>query len=476
MQKTSINKNTIYSTIKSVAAIVFPLITFPYASRVLGPENIGKVNFANSIVSYFTLIASLGVNTYAIRECSKLREEPEKLRLCANQIFSLNCLTTVIAYVSLFVTLLVCRPLDNYRTLILIQSLTIMCSTLGTEWINTCFEDFKYITIRTVAMQVFSLLMLLLIVKNPSDYLKYAIISVIAAGGANIINIFYRERFCKIRFTIHMDIKKHLPPIMMLFSLILAQTVYCNSDITILGFLRGDVEVGLYSTSVKIYNLVNTMVASITWVVMPKLSLGFAQKDYESVNKNLRYALSYIMTLGIPALVGMNAITPEIIEVIAGKEFLDAVWSLRILSVALLASFIGGFIGNLMMLTSGREAICLKSAMISMILNVVLNLVLIPLWGLNAAAMTTAIAEIVGIFIKLPYIEKEIQIDRLGDILKGPILGGVGIVIISIVMKAVSTDTMIVSLGTIGFSVIWYLFVLILVKNEFIMGYIKRDN
>ena len=112
-------------------------------------------------------------------------------------------------------------------------------------------EDFKFIAIRTVGMQIISLLLMFIFVQNPEDYMTYALISVVASSGANIINIFYRRRFCRTRFTLQLDLKKHLPPILLLFSMILSQTIYCNSDITMLGLLKGDVEVGLYSTSVK---------------------------------------------------------------------------------------------------------------------------------------------------------------------------------------------------------------------------------
>ena len=133
MQKSSVKKNTIFNTIKTVFGIIFPLITFPYISRVLMAENVGKVNFGNSIVSYFSLIASLGVSTYAIRECSKVRDNQDELNKTASQIFSINIVSTLISYLALAVTLIVARPLDNYRELICIQSATILFTTLGAD-------------------------------------------------------------------------------------------------------------------------------------------------------------------------------------------------------------------------------------------------------------------------------------------------------------------------------------------------------
>ena len=209
----NVNKNAAYNTIKTVFGIIYPLITFPYISRVLMPENVGKINFGSSVVSYFMLIASLGVTTYAIRECSKVRDNKDELERTASQIISINLLSTFIAYLALVVTLFVARPLDNYRELICIQSATIIFTTLGADWINSAMEDFKFIAMRTVGMQIVSLVLMFVFVHNPEDYIIFAIISVVASSGANVINIIYRRKFCRTKFTLQIDWKKHLPPI-----------------------------------------------------------------------------------------------------------------------------------------------------------------------------------------------------------------------------------------------------------------------
>lgn len=469
----NVKKNTIFNAIKSLFSIIYPLITFPYISRVLLTENVGKINFSNSIVSYFSLIASLGITTYAVRECSKYKGKQKELDDVASQILSINIWSTVIAYVSLAVILVAARPLDNYRTLIVIQSSTILFKTIGADWLNTAMEDFQFITIRTMGMQIFSLILMFIFVKRPEDYITYALISVVASSGADIINVFYRRRYCKARFVLHIDWKKNLPPILLLFSLILSQTIYTSSDITILGLYKGDFQVGLYSTSVKIYNIVNTVVASVAWVVMPQLSSCFAKKDYEKINALLKYSLNFIIVLGLPCVVGLNVITKEIILLIAGKSYLGAELSLRILTISLAFSFIGGWIGNMIMLPSGKEKICLKSSCVSAITNIVLNLILIPNWGLNAAAVTTAISEFLGILITRPYIDEKIKIERIGKMIAAPLAGSVAIIMVSILVRFLFESAYVVAILTIVLSAITYLVVLILMKNEFALNFIR---
>lgn len=469
----SVNKNAAYNTIKTVFGIIYPLITFPYISRVLMPENVGKINFGSSVVSYFMLIASLGVTTYAIRECSKVRDNRDKLQSTASQILSINILSTLIAYLALAVTLVVARPLDSYRELICIQSATIIFTTLGADWINSAIEDFKFIAMRTVGMQIVSLVLMFIFVHNPEDYIIFALIGVIASSGANIINIVYRRKFCKTRLTFQIDWKKHLPPILTLFSLILAQTIYCNSDMTMLGLMKGDYEVGLYSTSVRIYNLVNQVVASVAFVVMPQLAISFAKDDFKRVNELLRYALNFIVVLGLPCLVGINIICSSIIGTLGGNEYLGASTSLHILSLSLACSFIGGWIGNMMMLPSGRDAVCLRSGVISAVLNVVLNIFIIPIYGLNGAAFTTFLAELTGIMVMWPYIDKRIKIEKLFKMVKAPVVGSIFIAIIGLFVPKIINSYVLISCVTISISAIVYALTLIIMKDEFFMGYMR---
>ncbi len=469
----NVKTNTLFNVIKSVFGIIYPLITFPYISRVLLTENVGKISFGGSVVSYFSLIASLGVTTYAVRECSRFKGDRSKLEDAASQILSINIFSTLFAYTALAVTLIVARPLDNYRTLIIIQSSAIMFTTLGADWLNTAMEDFRFIAIRTMGMQVFSLILMFLFVRKPEDYLIYAVISVIASSGANVINIFYRRRYCRTRFVLHINWKRHLPPIFLLFSLILSQTIYTSSDTTILGLCRGDFEVGLYSTSVKIYNIVNTVVASVAWVVMPQLSFNYANKNYTEINRLLKYSLNFIIVLGLPCLVGINVITKEIILLIAGETYLGAELSLRILTLSLAFSFIGGWIGNMMFLPSGREKISLVSSIVGASVNIILNLIFIPIWGLNAAAATTAFAELLGLIIGICNVEKEIHIDGVKKMLVAPIVGSVVIIIVSILVRWLVKSPYMIAVLTIVFSALMYMMVLVLMKNEFTMNFLR---
>ena len=474
MGQKSIKKNTIYNALKTLSAIIFPLITFPYISRVLLTDNVGKINFGLSIVSYFNLIASLGITTYAIRECSAVREDKEKLSNTASQIWSINIITTVVAYLALAVTLICYRKLDNYRLLIIIQSLSIVATTLGADWLNQAMEDFKYITLRTVAFQFISLVLMFIFVQKTEDYMKYAVISLISSAGANVVNVWYRRRYCKVKFTREIEWQKHFAPIMYLFVMILAQTIFNSVDNTMLGLMHGDHEVGIYSTAHKIMNLINQVVASLVWVVMPRMSYYFSEKNYDEINKLLRKVLNFYLTVGLPCAIGTIMMSEDMIVLIAGEEYIGAVPVLRVMMVGFVFSLYGGnFLGNSILLPSKQEKYYMIACCIMALFNVIANIVLIPRLSAIGAAITTALCSVLMLIMLGLRKDKKIFIANKVNLWSGPVLGSAFIALICFLCRAIPS-LWIRFVTTIVFSVAVYFMVQIIFQNALIVEILNK--
>lgn len=473
---TSVKKNTFYNFIKTVSAVIFPLITFPYSSRVLHAVNIGKINFCSSIISYISLIASLGISTYAIRECSKVKNDRDKLGYIASQIISLNIISTLVAYLVLAGLLLFWHSLDGYELLIIIQSLSIIFTTLGADWLNTAMEDFKYITVRTFFFQLISIVCMFIFVRKPEQYMIYACIGVLSSSGANVANMIYRKRFCKTRFTLNIEWKKHSKPIFTLLAMYLSQIIFVNVDTTMLGIMKGDFEVGLYSTATKIYNIVNFAVASVAQVVLSELSFLYSQKDrdYSKINHLLKYSAQFIVTLGFPCVVGLNLLAPEIIEIIAGKEYMGAVPALHILTIALLFSYLGGFVSNIILIPQqGKDILNLRICIVSAVLNIILNLAFIPKWGLYGAAVTSAASEFTGFCLFITHVEKEVNIGSKIKLTGGPILGCTLMTVVAFLLKHFITNLVPRILIVFVACTAIYFLVLLICRNEFLMSFMK---
>lgn len=476
--KVSLKKNAAFNVIKTVATIVFPLITFPYVSRVLLVENLGKVNYGLSIINYFSLIAALGISTYAIREGSKIRDRKNEFRNFSNQIFSINIITTIIAYILLAFTLICVKKLHSYALLISIQSLTIIFTTIGVEWVNNIFEDFKYIAVRSIFVQACSIVFMLVLIHRPDDYYWYAVINTSVVAVNNTINVIYCRRYCKLGFTTHIDWKKHLKPILIFFANNLAVQIYVSSDTTMLGWMVGDYYTGLYSAGVRIYSFVKQLLVSLYSVSIPRLSQFYEKGKIEEFKKLITEMMGYIAILAIPATVGLICVSNEIIELLCGEAFLPASGSLRILALALLFAIFGGIITSCINVPICREKDNLIATIIAAVGNVSLNIFLIPIFYDRGAALTTLIAEltvgVVCIFLNRKNFFQYVKVKELLKQVIQAVLGSIVIVIVSIVMHKITTNIFLILICTIILSVLGYYFVLLLLRNKYVFEINKK--
>lgn len=466
-ESASVQKNTVYNTIKTISSIIYPLITFPYVSRVLGAENVGKVNFSSSYVSYFSLITTLGITSYAIRECSLVKNDKEELEKTSSQIYSINVCMATIAYIVLVLSIILVPKLSGYRTLILIQSLGIIFTVIGTDWLNTAMEDFRFIAIRTASFQILALAFMFIFVRSREHYHAYAITAIIASSGAYIANVFYRNKYCMVRFTTHMEWRKHIRPIVTMVMMILAQHILSNLDITMLGVIKDDTAVGLYTTAAYLINFITLLASAITAVVMPQMSKAFDDGDSDSIGRLFRYTVSFTLVVGLPCFAGLCMMPEEIVTLIGGAEYIPSAGAVRILSFSMLFWLVGNIFGNVILISAKREKQFMRACMAGMILNAITNFFLIPPLGIYGAAITTAVANIVIMVISMIGTPKEIRLHNASKIFIGPMAGTIFVFGICIVSKALIENAIVRLIIAMAISGVVYLVTLIAVKDEF---------
>lgn len=410
MQEKSIGKNAILNGIKTLTSLIFPLLTFPYISRILQVENIGKYNFANSIVNYFVLIAGLGISTYAIREGAHLRDNRIRLSAFVSEVFSINIISTVLAYIILLTCIIFISKIHSEYVLIIILSFRGIFTTLGMEWVFSIYEEYSYITIRGIIFQVIYTVAVFVFVKRSEDLMLYGAITLLSTTAPNICNIFFLKKYCNVKLTPHLNLRKHLVPILLIFSSSVTTTIYVNSDITMLGFLTTDLHVGLYSVSAKIYNIVKQLLAAIIIVSIPRMALLWGKQEYLQFKKLAENIFSTLLTLIIPIVIGIYFLSENIVSVIAGNEYSEANGSLKILSIALIFSVFSWFFTSCILIPCKKEKQVLLATSVAAILNILLNIVLIPKLYEDAAAVTTVIAEGISLLICVYHSNKIIQV------------------------------------------------------------------
>lgn len=392
MKHSSLKLNAILNGIKQCFGILFPLITFPYVSRMLGEEGFGRYSFSWSIVSYFVLLAGLGINTYAVREGARVRDDKVKLTQFCSEAFTINFTTTILSICVLFVVSFASSKIKGYIPLIAIQSTALLLNLIGRDWINGIYEDYFYITIRYLIIQVISLLLMFLLIRSPEDVWKYCVVAVFASFGGNIPNILYIRKYVRTRIVLKPNYSKHLKPLLVLFVTQIAITVYVNADITMLGFFSDDATVGIYSLSSKIYNLIKTVVNAMVVVTLPRMTY-MLEKNPKGYEGSLRKISSYLMLVAFPVAAGLMMLSNEVILIAGGAGYQSGQDALRILSLAMVFAVLCTFCMNSILIANRKEKECLKATLVSAVINIALNFFALPLWGMTGAAITTIIAE-----------------------------------------------------------------------------------
>ena len=480
MKKKSLGINALLNGLRSVLNLLFPLITFPYVSRVLSVDGMGIFNFSNTYVGYFILIAGLGVATYAVREGAKYRDNKEKISTFASQVFTINIISTIIAYVLLLASLVIFGNLHNYISCILIFSLQILFTTIGTEWIYTIYEDYTYITVRSIVFKILSIILLFIFVRNTNDYLWYAAISVFAGVGSNALNYIHAKSFCNIKLIKikNTNWRYHLKPILIIFASSVAVTLYVSSDTTILGLIKDDYAVGIYSVSVKIYTIAESLLSALLTVTIPRLAMLLGKHRFKEYNKVLSDVIGTLSILVLPASVGLIMLSKEVVLIIAGKKYLESVNSLRIITWAIIFSIFSWIFNQCVLIPAKREAKSLRNTFITGIVNIGLNFILIPLWSYDGTSLSTVIAEFMVMALNgwsARDIVKPIIFSKktMKNVLSS-IVGCVAIVLVCWLCDMSWSSLVWKTVFSVIFSIAIYADILVLLRNEIAINMLKR--
>lgn len=473
MEVASLKKNAALNVIKTLMSLIFPLITFPYVSRILLPDGLGKINFARAIMEYFVLIASLGISLYGTREVAKVRDDAYLLSKFSKEIFIINMGSTVFAYLLFFISLFTVPKFEAYRALLCVFSATILFTTIGMDWLYNGVEDFYYITVRYIAFNVLSLILLFMFVHSQKDYLVYAFISVLASTGANILNFIHSRKYIDFSLVKELEFRKHIKPVLIMFAMALTIKIYTVLDTTMLGFICSDWHVGIYSAAVKINKIILALVVSASTVLLPRLSYYSEQKDQEKFNAVTKKGLNLLLLVAIPCAAGLCLLSPQIISLLSGDAYSAAVPAMRIMNPIILMIGVSNFIGLQLFMPLRKEKYTLYSVIWGAAVNFTLNLVLIPRYQVLGAAISTLVAETVVTAVQLVLARDIIDLKAMAKIGALYLLNA-AVMSVFVYMFAYMTENALISfiLGVVS-GVIVYMILLLLERNEIAYAVIK---
>lgn len=405
----SLRTNYIFNLINTVSQVLFPLITFPYAARIMLPDGIGLVNFYTSIINYITLFSCLGIPVYAIKATASVRNNPEELNKVTIEIVSLNLILTVAAYLAVGIICLTVPKVSDNVPLFLILSLGIVFTTIGCEWFYKGIEDFKYITIRGLIVKILSIVILFCFVRTKDDILIYGLYTIIGSIGGNIFNFIRLRKYISIKECIgRIQPFRHLKPVLHVFIFSAITSIYLQLNTVILGFMKDATDVGIYTSALKLFGIVNGIIGALSTVMLPRMSNLVAEKDNAEIMRLAQKAYNFSFTFALPMIVGMIVSSPYLIHLFCGESFMASSGCVRIMAPIMLFLSISSLLGYQILYPMGHLNLVIGYCVIGSVLCVILDFLLIPKLSYTGVSisylLTETVVAIIAVFVSRKYI------------------------------------------------------------------------
>lgn len=373
----SLKKNFVYSSILTTAGYVFPLLTYPYVTRILGVELIGLCNFVDSIVSYFILFSMMGISTIGIREIAHSKGNKIALSQTFSNLFFLNAIFTLIALGIFSVVVILVPKLHHNLDLMIIGGFKIIFNFLLIEWLYRGLEDFKFITIRSIIIRTGFVVGIFIWVKNALDYpIYYGLLCGMVVINA-CVNLYYSRKIVRITFE-NLNLKKFLKPFIILGLNSFLISMYTTFNVAYLGFISNDTEVGYYTVSTKIFTIILSLYSAFTGVLLPRMSSLVHEGRYEEFKTLLKKSISVLIALSVPLIIFSEFYAKEIVLLIAGKGYEGAILPMRIVMPLI---FIIGYEQILIIQTlmpMKKDSAILRNSLVGAIIGLSLNIILVP--------------------------------------------------------------------------------------------------
>ncbi len=403
----SVKFNFIMNVILTASAFIFPLITFPYVSRVLLPDGVGRVNFAGSFVTYFSMIALLGVPTYGIRAVAKVRDNKEELSRTVQELLIINLAVAALAYVTYFVLIWTVPRLRSDYILFCIMSMHILLNVIGVEWMYRGLEQYSFITIRSIAFKAAAVVLMFLFVKNQDNYLIYGAITVLSGAGSYVMNFINLRRYITMRPVGHYNFRRHWKPIAIFFMMSVATTIYTNLDTVMLGFMKDDTEVGYYTAAIRIKTILVSLVTSLSTVLLPRVSYYIEKGIKEEFYRYAKKALNFVFLAALPITVYFILYARESILLLSGSAFEAAIIPMQIIMPTILLIGLTNVLGIQILVPLDKERLVCYSVIAGAVVDFIINLIAIPRLGAAGASVGTLLAETAVLIVQLGFLRKE---------------------------------------------------------------------
>ncbi len=408
-EQPSIKKNFIMNSLLTMSSFLFPLITFPYVSRILLPEGTGKVALATSVVSYFNMFAQLGIPTYGIRACAQVRDSREELTRTVHELLFINLVMSAFAYACLFLAICFLPKFRQEKALYCVVSITIILTAIGMDWMYQGLEQYTYITVRSVVFKLIALLGMFLLVHSKDDYVIYGGITIFAASASNVLNFINAHKYIDMHPIGKYHPWRHMKAILVFFAMACATTVYTNLDVVMLGWLKTDEDVGYYNAAVRIKSMLVSIITSLGSVLLPRASYYIEEKAMDKFRAISKKAINFVLVFSIPLMVYFMIYASYGIYFLSGRAYTNSILPMQCIMPTLVFIGLSYTIGLQMLVPLGHEKTVLYSEIAGAAVDFIINFLLIPKFASVGAAIGTAVAEFVVLIVQYVAYRKDLK-------------------------------------------------------------------
>lgn len=404
----SIKKNFLYNVVYQMLILIIPLIVTPYLSRIIGAEGIGIYSYTYSIVYYFMLFTLLGVNNYGNRTIAKVRDDKDKL---SKTFWSIYWLQIICGFIMLTLYLLYILIFDNdYKMIAIIQSLFIISAMLDINWLFFGLEEIKLTILRNTFVKLGNLILIFLLVKSSNDVGKYTLIMASMTVLSQILLWSFVDKRIDYKKVTFKDILTHLKPNLVLFIPVIAISLYRIMDKVMLGALSNISEVGFYENAEKLVGIPLTFITALGTVMLPRMSNLVSKGEMNKINDYIYKSIKFVMFLSSAMCFGIITIGYDFAPIFFGQEFQKTGILIMLLSVTLLFLSFANVLRTQYLIPNEKDKIYIISVFLGALVNLILNLILIPKYASIGACFGTIAAEFMVMFYQARSLRKVLKI------------------------------------------------------------------
>lgn len=447
----SVRSNVIINLIRTLTMTILSFLTYPYITRALGDQVFGLYSWANAFVYYFLVLAKISIPSLAIRECSKVKDDKEKLASLAKTFFFIQGITTLLSFGLMCVFVFSVPSLLESKELIFLLSLNFLAGAFSFEWIYIALEKHFYITVRSISFIAVGALMTFMFIRRSDTYAFlmgevyiYALIAISYTLLTSLTNCLLLPHYISLKKARLCPIKPLIRPLLVLFLISFALTLYNQTDQFLLGLIdTSKASVGSYSVGVKGIDIVITLITSLYAVFLPRASYYYSKenKRFYQILINGSFALTFF--IAIPAIATMATMAKPITSLISGSGdvlsgsnmYQDADWVLVTLSLMMLTYSIGDNIYNEILLPMKKEKYYLYAMTFGVILNVSLSVLFALVFFKDHPAIGVALATALSDLLLCAYL---IYVSRQYSLKAVFNLNNLKIVVVGIIIAAFS--------------------------------------